>query len=742
MPRGALLRPTLYYGAQAILMALVLVVLPGIHDFPLKVPIIYNGDGLFFTALLRAVREDGFFHVTRIGAPFGSDIVDWPVGMWLPWGVMAALMAVFDEPGTAINLYWFSTILACGLGASWAFRRLRIGPALAFVLGTLYAFQPYGFYRNVGHINLAFPLVPLLALLCLRVAGTHPEAETRGERALTLAACAAQGFCYVYYSFFACVLLAVAAPIGWLRTGSWRLVRRAAVAILLIAVGTAVTMLPSVLYWQKNGPNRELAYKIAEETDVFGLKIRHMLVPISDHPLPPLRAFAATVERAFPSDNENGRSKLASLGSLGFLALLGLLIGRAAGLRPPRDEDLDGAAALTLVTLLIALVGGFASFFSVLVSPEIRAYNRIVVFISFFSLLALGTLLTRGRARWPRLVALPRRTWLLLLAALLLVGLLDEIPAHYLAGVRQGSDLAFAEDRAFTRAIEAQLPAGAMVFQIPSMTIPVEHNSRPPMAVYDPGRAYVHSKKLRWSCGAILGRTGDWQSGVSALPPRDMIQALALADFSGIWLDRYGYTGRFGPRHEIVELELVALAGQPLLVSSSGRYSFVLIERYRQRLEHELGPELLETRRREILAQTPILRWREGCSGDRKSAGGWWRSCGASAWFVLRNSWTDELEVTLTGRFRAADATGGSVRVSAPGFEDEVPLGREPFAYRRVVVLKGGQRLKVTLKARSGAPCPAGPDGPRCFQLGELRAASRRLPRAPSSTADEAAPAP
>jgi len=77
----------------------------------------------------------------------------------------------------------------------------------------LYGFQPYAFYRNVEHVNLTFPFVPFLALLCLRVAGTRPADEDGRERAVSTAACVAQGLSYVYYTFFACLLLVVSGAI-------------------------------------------------------------------------------------------------------------------------------------------------------------------------------------------------------------------------------------------------------------------------------------------------------------------------------------------------------------------------------------------------------------------------------------------------------------------------------------------------------------------------------------------------
>src|SRR5512147_1588608 len=191
-------RTALYYGAHAAAGALVLASIPAIHGVPLRVPVTYSRDGLMMTVFAKAIAEDGFFHAAHFGAPFGAALVDWPFGTWLPLGTIALLGRLLGEPGAAVNLYWMGTILFAGLAATWCLRRLRIRPGLAFVLGTLYGFQPYVFYRNVEHVNLTFPFVPFLALLSLRVAGTRPRDEDRGERAVTLAAAVAQGFSYVY----------------------------------------------------------------------------------------------------------------------------------------------------------------------------------------------------------------------------------------------------------------------------------------------------------------------------------------------------------------------------------------------------------------------------------------------------------------------------------------------------------------------------------------------------------------
>jgi hypothetical protein len=733
------LRTLGYYAAHALLSVLVLASLPPLRAAPLAVPITYERDGLFLTVLTKSIHEDGLWHASHFGAPFGTDLVDWPLGMWLPFAQMAGLRALLDEPGAAINVYWMSTIVLAGLCAAFAFRRLRLAPWLAFVLGILYAFQPYAFYRNVEHVNLAFPFVPLLALLCLRVAGTRPEDESRGERRLTLLACVAQGFSYVYYSVFACALLVAAAPIGWLRARRPALLLRAGLAVALLAGCTLVTLAPSLAYWRAHGYNPDLDYKPPAETDTYGLKLRHLLVPIAEHPLPPWRALAAKVEAVdFPGDNENVLSKLATLGSLGLLTLLGLLVARAANAVRPLEEPLPGAAALTLVTLLLANVGGLASLFSVFVTPDVRGWDRTVVFLSFFCLLATAWLLSQAARQLPRLhtpvVAV------VVLALLLAAGLLDEIPLQRLATLREGTATAFAEERDLVRAIEARLPAGAMVFQLPNMTVPVDRATFSPMLYYDPGRAYVHSRGLRWSWGAMIGRNHDWGRAVDALPLPEKVRTLALAGFSGIWIDRWGYSGEPRPPYDVLERELTSLAGQQLLVSRGGRYSFVNLEPYRRQLEAALDRDRIEHLRRQALSDMPAWRWREGCSEERRTELGWSRSCSPSATLSVWNWRPGAVRFTLRARLRAATAPL-VLTVSGPAFEDRVELAAQPSSYERVFEVDGTDTGPVRLEQpRPGElrlqVAPAGACAAACYELIDMSIETRRLIRGVPVNAD------
>jgi phosphoglycerol transferase len=325
------------------------------------------------------------------------------------------------------------------------------------------------------------------------------------------------------------------------------------------------------------------------DADSFGLKLRHLLLPIDEHPLGAFRAVASRASAAaFPGENENTTAHLGLLGALGLLSLLGLAVARTAGAMPLGDDDLDAPAALTVVTLLVAQVGGLGSIFNLLVAPDVRAYNRMSTFIAWFALLATAALVTRalGRIGGEGRVGGASVVGALVLLAL---GVADQVPMASLRSIRGASAPDFAEVETFVERVEGLLPRGAMVFQLPHGTLPVD-TPRPPLGLYDSGRPYLSSKTLRWSFGSIVGRTDHWYRDTVRLAPAEMAQRLALAGFAGIWIDRAAYRGANHPRADLY-VRLAEVAGVRPESSSGGRYCFISLEGVRHRLQLERGEQ-------------------------------------------------------------------------------------------------------------------------------------------------------
>src|SRR5205085_11573256 len=88
--------------------------------------------------------------------------------------------------------------------------------------------------------------------------------------------------------------------------------------------------------------------------------------------------------------NESRDSVLGLIGVAGFVILLmRLLLARSGA------SLLDGLAVLNVAALVLGASGGLGGLFNFLVFPQIRCYNRVCIFIAFWSLLAVGLLIDR-----------------------------------------------------------------------------------------------------------------------------------------------------------------------------------------------------------------------------------------------------------------------------------------------------------------------------------------------------------
>ena len=386
----------------------------------------------------------------------------------------------------------------------------------------------------------------------------------------------------IYYAAFTCYLLVVAGLCASISGRKLRPLGSAAILAGLIVAGGIVNLAPTILYRLRHGPNPAAVVRYPIHAELWGLRMTQLLLPVQDHRIGGLAGlrrrydFAQTVP---PWDSD--AASLGVIGAVGFLGLLGVALVRR---RSEAPRTIEGLAALNLAALLLATTSGLGAIVGFVASPLIRCYNRISVFLAFFALAGVAIVLTRiirsTRPGWPRAAAH------LGLAAMLVVGVLDQTPRG-LAPEYDELRAAYDRDADFVGRIEAALPAGSAVFQLPILEFP---ESVPPgvMGPYDHGRAYLHSKSLRWSYGAMKGRYGDaWQKAASDRPAPGMLRSLALAGFSGVYVDRAG----FDDRGVALEAALVREAGAAAIESGDHRLAFYDLRPFATALRDRLGPE-------------------------------------------------------------------------------------------------------------------------------------------------------
>ena len=571
----------------------------GLWHSHLSVPVAYNGDALYLTAMVKALTEGVWnYHIPRLGAPFGMDAVDFPIGCSLDFAVMKLLSVVVRNPFLLINSYWLMTVGLAAAFATLLFRFLGIGRIWAATFGIVYGIIPWVFYRNISHLNLVHFIVPAAAYLGLWLAGTRSITESQPDRLFNRASllgigiCFAIGLTYIYWAFFACIIVAVGCLIGFARTRSKLVLARAFICFSVIGLAALANISASLVYWSGHGKNPALNYKRLVDADIYALRIRQMLTPIPGHPIPALSRVREQLTGAgFPNeDNESAASNLGTISSLGFLVLAAVAIVR------PRntifaDERIKHCSAFVIALILIAQVGGFGSLFNLFVMRDFRCYTRLSPFINLFSLGAIAVIFNH---LWNQKHSSLQFS---IAAVTIVAATFDQIPLAVFQPNREREKKQFYQDRQFIRKLESQLPNGSMIFQLPNTGFPPD-GMHERMGPYDNARAYLHSKTLRWTWGAMDGRHDDWPKRTAALAAPEFLEVLAFAQFDGILLDRWAY------RDPTEEQQITQIIGGPSQVDDNGRWIFFDLTAFRNAQAAALSPA--EIKKKSAWALNPL----------------------------------------------------------------------------------------------------------------------------------------
>jgi len=95
-------------------------------------------------------------------------------------------------------------------------------------------------------------------------------------------------------------------------------------------------------------------------------------------------------------------------------------------------------------------------------------------------------------------------------------------------------------DRDLAQTLEARLPKGAMIFQVPLVDFP--ESPIPGVSGYDHLRLYINSTHLRFAFGGVKGRPWlQWQQEIAQKTLPEFIQALETYGFAALYINRNGF---------------------------------------------------------------------------------------------------------------------------------------------------------------------------------------------------------
>jgi phosphoglycerol transferase len=658
----------------------------------LRLPLNYVGDAMVFLTKAKGIVEGQWiWRNDRLGAPFGADFLDFPLNITLDSAVMKALSLFTNNPGLILNVFWLGALCATAAIATYCLRRLKSAPWVAVSLGVIYALQPYGFFRGISHLHCIYYVVPLIAAGSIELATLRLPESSRGNAFLAAVrwvppylwlGCVIAGFAYAYTAFFSCFALACATALGFSVRRDNRILVIGGTLVLVICAGAVLDLSPSLIHWVRHGRNFSMDFKYPAEADIYGLKVRFLVTPVPNHPLAPARQIEERLRAAkFPLDNENESARLGTVGSVGFVILMGwLLTGTIRGnVTPSRAGVCIGAsAALCVMCILWATVGGLGGIFNTFVIADIRCYNRIAPFISFYSVVPVALLLTAVRRRWAT------RRYASGVFGLLLFG--ASVAAPFDQAVLTGfiphevREQTFAHDREFVSAIETVLPPGSAVFELPYMGYPVEYLTER-LFNNDRGRPYIHSTKYRWSWAAVSGTTSaEWNRQAAAQPTAEMLHNLYHAGFAGVWVDLFGYNGQNAP-----EAALTQFLGAPRR-SPNGRFLFYDMRAYNDQIA------TAEKNTAATLAEHPVWTTFERGFYDEDGAGpNRWHWARTRGRIKLINPLNTSRAVTVSMTVQTGYDEPTRIRIETPESSERLVVERRSDYSRRLTLGPYGQ---------------------------------------------------
>lgn len=529
----------------------------------LSVPYIYGGDGLSQYAMIQRAIEGWAFNNDRLGFPFGSPWLDYPgsdAGNLFVSKILGLLLGSYYAASNAYILLGFGVNFAA---AFFVMRQMRIRPSIAFSAALLFAFAPYHLARLLmGHTFYTWYFAVPLYFYCAYCVFTR-ERLKRSTLVKFGAALLITSSFGVYFALFGVITILVSGAAAAVRRSSYRPLVAAALFGAVIAAGVGANVAPNVIYTLNHGKNLQVAQRSPIETEIFSLKPIHLVLPPPSHRIAPLGEFSARYFSTFPLSNVV--SYIGVIGLFGLAVLAFAFLRATAGLKV--DSRLGFLVLLTGSSLIIATVGGLNVLFAMLVSPSIRGWDRFSIFIAFYALCAAAVWVS---ARWPRKspFAVP------VLAAVVVVGLADQTASssYYISATNEA---VFKQDRELVSAIEASLPPGSAIYQLPYMPFP-ESGLQHKLQDYAQLTGFLNSKSLKWSAGGMKGRKASERfRRLAKKPLSEQLAAIKQMGFAGIYVHHAGYADN----GDQVVRELTQLTGRPPdLTRADGAISFFRIE--------------------------------------------------------------------------------------------------------------------------------------------------------------------
>jgi phosphoglycerol transferase len=561
-------------------------------------PLLYSADGIPTLAGIKNIASNNIFdlyNIPELGYPFHSYQYDFPGYVEYAHILNIKFLSFFtNNLVTIFNIYFLLGFIIC-FGVTYKILRLLdFDPLYSFVISLIYTFSPFHFERIMHTSYTYYFIAPFIFYIALKIYKTSFSDQGAKLTFYEKLALIFFGMFGLYYVVFSLIILSVLF-IALLSNPTFKKVNIKAtlIAIAMLIAGLAISMSPSVIK-KINNPNSfpSLVKRQAYESEIAGFKFMQLISPRLDHRVNSLANFTQSYIDKSPLINENISASLGLFGALGLIiSFYYIFIAMAGGVKKEKDSTTISFLSLCTITLfMFGTIGGFGSLVAYIITPIIRSWNRISIFIEFSSLL-IFFIYIRSIFKKYKVNSFYTRIFLCLL---LLIGLYDQTNfldsykgriSQCIKSCSKEENKKYLSDKDFFGKVEGSLPKGAAIYVFPYMGFP-EVPGKFGLETYDLIRGYVNSDYLRFNYGGVRSRPGDdFYQALSNEPLKKQIDVAKKLGFQGFYIDTRGYAD--AGKYLINELH-TKFNLNPIIKSPDDTLFFYKLENSEQVLDKEI----------------------------------------------------------------------------------------------------------------------------------------------------------
>lgn len=504
----------------------------------------------------------------HIGYPFGQDwkyfpstsLVQSNMAHWLSWLTKNSFIG--------FNLVYLISFPVCALLVIHIFRLIGAQSWVTFSLAVGFTFLPFHFYRMEHQELSTLYSLPLGLLIAVAIGSgrleTNPLFQT-GEKTkagriyLTtiLIGCLVLAFSGLYDAFFSLILMTFAGIYRFSRSQCRRDWLLNLLPIVTTCVGLFLALLPTLVIKLQG---HQLTFgRLPLESVAYSGQLMDAIFPTSLSRIPGVSALADSLTPINNWANALGAPGvrwIADQGSVLTLAgaiflFFSLFINLNKSFGSPSNsvsvsnkitvllENIKLIGVLVIVVILFLVPFGLNEFFAAFISPQIRAWDRIIPLFQLLLIIGLGIIIELFLLR-PSLNRFKLEIFLIPL--ILYIILLDTvIPARpFIASQLELGTIQMSTAEKVVNVIETKVSKNCAVLQLPYIHFP-ESAPLEKLGVYTPLWLPLVSKHNMWSYGGIYGSKQDvWVKAVSD-NPIEFLSELKKRNFCAIEVATDGY---------------------------------------------------------------------------------------------------------------------------------------------------------------------------------------------------------